>query len=80
MVPHQRYSNDGLFLGHGDLGSEIGEEGATRRTRERMVGRHGNGSLESLLVCRACYGIRRLSGYGQYGGGLCLSGLLEMRE
>ncbi len=26
MVPHQRYSNDDLLLGHGDLGSEIGEE------------------------------------------------------
>jgi hypothetical protein len=45
-----------------------------------MVGRHKNGSPENLLVCRAYYGIRRVSGYGQYGGGLCLTGPLEVRE
>ncbi len=26
MVPHERYSNDDLLLGHEDLGSEIGEK------------------------------------------------------
>ena len=26
MVPHQRYPNNGMFPGYGDLGSEIGKE------------------------------------------------------
>jgi hypothetical protein len=38
MVPHERYPNDGLLLGHGDLGSEIGEELLSGEYRADMGG------------------------------------------